>query len=178
LTKRGELVTKKDLARAIAEETGLTQTQAKEIVQGVFDGIVETLLAEGRIELRNFGVFEVRRRKSRKARNPRTGDKVKVPAKLVVTFKITPVEPTACDPNTLLWPDYAPAMPSRALFAAFSPHARDWNCERPGPASPALSAPPPSRRLPRSRPLEAPRPAPPAGPGRTPARQRRVPPPE
>ena len=41
----------------------------------------------GRIELRNFGVFEVKQRKPRKARNPRTGEKVKVPAKLVVTFK-------------------------------------------------------------------------------------------
>ena len=44
-------------------------------------------MREGRIELRNFGVFEVRERKPRKARNPRTGENVKVPAKLVVTFK-------------------------------------------------------------------------------------------
>jgi integration host factor subunit beta len=80
-------MTKKDLARAIAGETGLTQTQVLEVVQKVFDGITETLVEEGRIELRNFGVFEVRRRKPRKARNPRTGEKVKVPAKLVVTFK-------------------------------------------------------------------------------------------
>jgi nucleoid DNA-binding protein len=48
---------------------------------------VETLANEGRIELRNFGVFEVRRRKARKARNPRTGKAVEVPAKVVVTFK-------------------------------------------------------------------------------------------
>ena len=80
-------MTKKDLARAIAGETGLPQTQVLEVVQKVFDGITETLVEEGRIELRNFGVFEVRRRKPRKARNPRTGEKVKVPAKLVVTFK-------------------------------------------------------------------------------------------
>jgi integration host factor subunit beta len=80
-------VTKKDMAKTIAEEMGLTQIQAKEIVQKVFDGITETLLNEGRIELRNFGVFEVKKRKPRKARNPRTGEKVSVPAKLVVTFK-------------------------------------------------------------------------------------------
>jgi DNA-binding protein HU-beta/integration host factor subunit beta len=80
-------VTKKDMAKAIAEEMGLTQIQAKEIIQRVFDGITETLLNEGRIELRNFGVFEVKQRKPRKARNPRTGEKVKVPAKRVVTFK-------------------------------------------------------------------------------------------
>jgi len=80
-------VTKKDMAKAIAEEMGLTQIQAREIVQKVFDGITESLLQEGRLELRNFGVFEVKKRKPRKARNPRTGEKVKVPAKLVVTFK-------------------------------------------------------------------------------------------
>ena len=80
-------MTKKEMAKAIAEDMGLTQIQAKEIVQKVFDGITETLLHEGRIELRNFGVFEVKKRKPRLARNPRTGAKVKVPAKMVVTFK-------------------------------------------------------------------------------------------
>ena len=80
-------MTKKDMAKAIAEDMGLTQLQAKEIVQKVFDGITETLVQEGRIELRNFGVFEVKKRKPRKARNPRTGEKVNVPEKVVVTFK-------------------------------------------------------------------------------------------
>jgi integration host factor subunit beta len=80
-------VTKKDMAKAIAEEMGLNQLQAKDIVQRVLDGITETLVQEGRIELRNFGVFEVKKRKPRKARNPRTGESVKVPGKLVVTFK-------------------------------------------------------------------------------------------
>jgi len=80
-------VTKKDMAKTIAEEMGLTQIQTQEIVQKVFDGITETLVEEGRIELRNFGVFAVKKRKPRKARNPRTGEKVKVPARMVVTFK-------------------------------------------------------------------------------------------
>jgi len=84
---KGWLVTKKEMANAIAEEMGILQIQAKEIVQKVFDGITETLLQEGRIELRNFGVFEVKKRKPRKARNPRTGEKVMVPARMVVTFK-------------------------------------------------------------------------------------------
>ena len=83
----GWLVTKKEMAKAIATEMGILQGQAQEIVQRVFDGITETLVQEGRIELRNFGVFQVRERKPRKARNPRTGEKVKVPARLVVTFK-------------------------------------------------------------------------------------------
>jgi nucleoid DNA-binding protein len=80
-------VTKKDIARAIAARSGIQQVQALAVVQGVFDGIVETLASEGRIELRNFGVFEVRRRKPRKARNPHTGTAVDVPAKVVVTFR-------------------------------------------------------------------------------------------
>ena len=75
------------MAKTIAENVGITQIQAQEIVQGVFDGITETLVQEGRIELRNFGVFEVRKRNPRKARNPKTGQKVSVRAKLVVTFK-------------------------------------------------------------------------------------------
>jgi nucleoid DNA-binding protein len=80
-------MTKKDMAKAIAEEMDLLQGQVQKIVQHVLDGITATLLHEGRIELRNFGVFEVKQRKPRKARNPRTGEKVNVPAKLVVSFK-------------------------------------------------------------------------------------------
>ena len=80
-------MTKKEIVRTISEEIGLTQLKTKEIVQKTFDAIVETLVKDNRIELRNFGVFEVKRRAPRKARNPRTGDKVYVPEKFVVTFK-------------------------------------------------------------------------------------------
>ncbi len=80
-------MTKKEIVRTISEEIGLTQLKTKEIVQKTFDAIVKTLVEENRIELRNFGVFEVKRRAPRKARNPRTGDKVFVPEKFVVTFK-------------------------------------------------------------------------------------------
>jgi nucleoid DNA-binding protein len=80
-------VTKKEIVKQISEEIGLTQLKTKEIVQKTFDAIVETLISENRIELRNFGVFEVKRRKARKARNPRTGEKVDVEPKNVVTFK-------------------------------------------------------------------------------------------
>jgi integration host factor subunit beta len=86
-SKESSVVTKKEIVRTISEEIGLTQLQTKEIVQKTFDAIVEALVAEHRIELRNFGVFEVKRRAPRKARNPRTGDKVFVPEKYVVTFK-------------------------------------------------------------------------------------------
>ena len=76
-------MTKRDMVKAIAEKVGVLQGQAQEIVQGVIDGITETLVQEGRIELRNFGVFEVKKRKPRMARNPRTGEEVMVPARLV-----------------------------------------------------------------------------------------------
>jgi nucleoid DNA-binding protein len=80
-------MTKRDIAKAIAEKTGIHGTEVKTIVQQVLDGIIETLVSEGRIELRNFGVFEVKKRKARQARNPRTGAKVFVPEKTVVTFR-------------------------------------------------------------------------------------------
>ena len=81
------VVTKKEIVKTISEEIGLTQLKTKEIVQKTFDAIVETLVEDRRIELRNFGVFEVKQRAARKARNPRTGEKVFVPEKFVVTFK-------------------------------------------------------------------------------------------
>ncbi len=80
-------MTKKEIVRTISEEIGLTQLQTKEIVQKTFDAIVETLVRDRRIELRNFGVFEVKRRAPRMARNPRTSEAVPVPEKFVVTFK-------------------------------------------------------------------------------------------
>jgi nucleoid DNA-binding protein len=71
------IVTKKEIVKKISEEIGLTQLKTKDIVQRTLDEIIKTLVEEGRIELRA----------PRKARNPRTGDKVSVPAKNVVTFK-------------------------------------------------------------------------------------------
>ncbi len=82
-------MTKKEIVKQISERIGLTQLKTKEIVQQTFDAIVETLLEVGRIELRNFGVFEVKRRKARKAitRGLPGEQKVDVPPKNVVTFK-------------------------------------------------------------------------------------------
>src|ERR1700750_1802809 len=86
-SQENRAVTKKEIVKTISEEIGLTQLKTKEIVQKTFDAIVETLVEEGRIELRNFGVFEVKKRAARKARNPRTGERVDVAEKFVVTFK-------------------------------------------------------------------------------------------
>lgn len=82
-------VTKKEIVKDIADLLGLTQLKTKEIVQLTFDAIIDTLISseDHRIELRNFGVFEVKQRAARKARNPRTGERVDVPPKNVVTFK-------------------------------------------------------------------------------------------
>ena len=80
-------MTKKDIVRTISEEMGLTQQQTKDVVQRTFDAIINCLASGRRIELRNFGVFEVKQRAARTARNPRTGVQVEVPEKFVVTFK-------------------------------------------------------------------------------------------
>jgi nucleoid DNA-binding protein len=80
-------VTKKEIVKTISDETGLNQQVIKKIVQKTFDSIIDTLVEDGRIELRNFGVFQVRPRAARKARNPRTGRQVEVPEKFVVSFK-------------------------------------------------------------------------------------------
>lgn len=80
-------MTKKEIAKAIAEEAGVPLVVVQKAVQMLFDGIIEVLVSEGRIELRNFGVFVVKRRRARQARNPRTGEEVWVPERKVVTFK-------------------------------------------------------------------------------------------
>lgn len=80
-------MTKKDIVRTIAEQIDLPQLRTKELVQRTFDALIEALVREGRIELRNFGVFQIKKREARMARNPRTGEKVPVQAKSVVTFK-------------------------------------------------------------------------------------------
>jgi nucleoid DNA-binding protein len=76
--------TKRELALQIAEQTGITQLLAKKIVQNVFDTITSTLVESGRLELRGFGIFQVKHRLARRARNPVTGEVVKVSAKNVV----------------------------------------------------------------------------------------------
>ena len=80
--------TKKDLAHAISQKLNFPQSHTLAAVQEALDVIIDTLAAGGRIELRNFGVFEVKLRQARKARNPRTGESVKVPARRVVIFKV------------------------------------------------------------------------------------------
>jgi nucleoid DNA-binding protein len=80
-------MTKNEIATMIAGKMEIRQTDAKQIIQLVFDGISDILASEGRLELRRFGVFEVVTRKAHKARNPKTGESVMVPERKVVIFK-------------------------------------------------------------------------------------------
>lgn len=80
-------MTKKDIILKVADDTNLKQTDVKQVVQKTFDYMVEALVRGEKIELRNFGVFKVKERKSRTGRNPRTGQVVPVPPRKVVVFK-------------------------------------------------------------------------------------------
>ncbi len=80
-------MTKRNLVNSIAAQLGLSQLETKEIVQKTLDAIINVLAIEGRIEIRDFGVFKVKKRKPRHARNPRTGEKVMVGERTTVTFK-------------------------------------------------------------------------------------------
>ncbi|MEY2747551.1 MAG: hypothetical protein RL112_2593 [Planctomycetota bacterium] len=83
-----QTITKKELVNRIADRTGQTKVVVKDIVQMFLDEIIEELATGNRLEFREFGVFEVRDRAARRAQNPRTLQKVAVPAKKVVKFKV------------------------------------------------------------------------------------------
>ncbi len=149
-------MTKKDIVKRISEQTGLPQLKVKEVVQRTFEEIINTLVEEGRIELRNFGVFKVKARKARKARNPKTGNKVPVPAKYVVTFKpgkemeervLQLGEPPSED-SAAATPPPAPSAPAVAPAAPPSPLAPPSASQ--GETSPASPATPPGPQNPSS----------------------------
>ena len=81
-------VTKKELVERVAEKTGETRLAVKQIVQLFFDEVTHDLANGNRLEFRDFGVFGVVTRKPRTGRNPRTGERVGVPPKKAVTFKM------------------------------------------------------------------------------------------
>ncbi|MFV1958334.1 MAG: HU family DNA-binding protein [Planctomycetota bacterium] len=81
-------VTKKELVARIAEKTNQTKVVAKEIIQTFLDEIIDELGRGNRLEFREFGVFEIQERAARKALNPRTRERVGVPARHVVKFKV------------------------------------------------------------------------------------------
>ena len=81
-------ITKKELVNRIADQTLQTKVVVKDILQRFLDEIIEELAQGNRLEFREFGVFEVRERAARRAQNPRTLEKVQVPSKRVVKFKV------------------------------------------------------------------------------------------
>lgn len=82
-------VTKADIVDKIANETGLTKLETKAVVDGFLYSIINALAEGKRIELRGFGVFSVKSRKPRMARNPRTGDPVPLEERFIPTFKVS-----------------------------------------------------------------------------------------
>jgi len=80
-------MTKAELVEEVARVSELTKKHSEIIVNTVFDSIVTALQKDEKIELRGFGSFRIRQRRSRQGRNPKTGDKVDVPAKRIPYFK-------------------------------------------------------------------------------------------
>lgn len=80
-------MTKADLIEEVARITDVTRRDSEVIVETIFDSIVHSLRAGDKIEIRGFGSFRTRQRNSRIGRNPKTGDRVDVPAKKIPFFK-------------------------------------------------------------------------------------------
>ena len=81
-------VTKKELIDRIAEQEDCKRVLVKKVIQSFLDGIVTELVAGNRLEFRDFGVFETKIRASREAQNPKTLEKVPVPERRSVKFKV------------------------------------------------------------------------------------------
>ena len=79
-------MTKKDIIRTVHEGSDIDQKTVQAVVQMLLDKVLDAIATDRRLELRDFGVFEVRKRAARPARNPRSGEAVEVPEKYVVTF--------------------------------------------------------------------------------------------
>ncbi len=93
-------MTKSVLIEKVAERVGsLTRKQTEFVVETVFDSIKEALIRGEKIEIRGFGNFKPKHRKPRKARNPKTGEKVDVPAKRVLHFKVGKALKEAMNPK-------------------------------------------------------------------------------
>jgi integration host factor subunit beta len=86
--ERGEQkMTKADLVEEVAKVTELTRKDSEVIVDTLFESVIKALKTGDKLEVRGFGSFRVRQRNARVGRNPKTGEKVEVPAKRVPYFK-------------------------------------------------------------------------------------------
>ena len=96
----GGSMTKSVLIEKVSEKVGsLTRKQTEIVVETVFDSIKESLINGEKIEIRGFGNFKLKNRKPRKARNPKTGEKVEVPEKRVLHFKVGKALKEAMNPR-------------------------------------------------------------------------------
>ena len=80
-------LTKADLAEMLFEELGLNKREAKELVEGFFEEIRQALEDNEQVKLSGFGNFDLRDKKTRPGRNPKTGEEIPISARRVVTFK-------------------------------------------------------------------------------------------
>lgn len=80
-------VTRADLAEAVHRQTGLGRADCAKYVEMVLDEIFETVVSREDVKLSSFGAFQIRAKRERQGRNPKTGDSAKITARLVVTFK-------------------------------------------------------------------------------------------
>jgi nucleoid DNA-binding protein len=80
-------MTKADLVEELSARTGISRNQTAVIVDQLLDAVARALSEGKHLEIRGFGTFKVRERRARRARNPRSGSEVMVPAKLVPIFK-------------------------------------------------------------------------------------------
>jgi len=80
-------MTKADLVEEVSRVTELTRKDSEVIVDTLFDSVIKALKTGDKLEVRGFGSFRVRQRNARVGRNPKTGEKVEVPAKRVPYFK-------------------------------------------------------------------------------------------
>jgi nucleoid DNA-binding protein len=115
-------VTKRELVIAVAERLGFTQNEVSNVVQTTLDAITECLAEGQRLEIRNFGVFEIKKRDARIGRNPRTGQEVSITEKRVATFKPGKalkeyVEGTGPKPEIADGGEQSPGLPMAALGA-------------------------------------------------------------
>lgn len=115
-------MTKRELVIRVANRLEMTQSDVAKVIEGTFETISQALAEGKRWELRDFGVFEVKTRASRIGRNPRTGDRVPVPERKVVTFR--------------------PGKKMKELVSGLSPAASE---PAPPPPPPSPSEPAPER---------------------------------
>ena len=78
---------KQEMINLISENTGVSKSQTREVVEHTFETIIHALVTERRIEFRNFGVFEVKKRNARNTRNPQSGELMAIPERYYVNFK-------------------------------------------------------------------------------------------